>query len=233
MARIIIVEGKSGTGKTTGLRNLPPQETFILSPNGKGLSFPGWKKKFIPFKDGKGNLMRVSDLNTLAQRVKQIAEGAPHVKYVVVDDYTHYFTHRTLSPKFMAQNSGGAVFARWNVFGADVFNSFWSKADEMREDLTIIVNHHTTIKEDGTLGFKTSGKLLDNEVDCPSQVEYILHTRVLEGENGKMAYKYLTNSDGVHEAKTPMGMFEEQLIDNDIYAVIQKIDAYENGEIIE
>lgn len=130
----------------------------------------------------------------------------------------------------MAQNTGGATFARWNVFGADVFNSFWSKADNMREDLTIIVNHHTTIKDDGTLGFKTSGKLLDNEVDCPSQVEYIFHTRVMEGNDGKMAYKYQTNSDGVHEAKTPMGMFDEQFIDNDIFAAIQVIDAYENGE---
>ena len=231
MARIIIVEGKSGTGKTTGLRNLPPKETFVLSPNGKGMSFPGWKSIFTPFdtKTGTGNLMRVKDLSALATTIKQIEQGAKHIKYLVVDDYTHYFTHRTLSPQFLAQNSGGAVFSRWNVFGADVFNSFWSKASEMREDLTIIVNHHTTIKEDGTLGFKTSGKLLDNEVDCPSQVEYIFHTRVLI-ENDKRVYKYMTNTDGVFEAKSPMGCFEELFIDNDIYAAIQQIEKYELGQ---
>lgn len=229
MARIIVVEGKSGTGKTTSLRNLPPESTFIISPNGKGLSFPGWKKKFIPFENGKGNFARVSGLKALTTLVSQVEQHAKHIKYLVIDDHTHYFSHRTLSPSFMAQNSGGATFQRWAVFGADVFNSFWSKADQMRGDLTIIVNHHTDIKDDGSLGMKTSGKLLDKEVDLPSQVEFIFHTRVLE-QDGKRSYKFMTNTDGIHESKTPMGMFEDEFIDNDIYAAIKIIDAYENGE---
>lgn len=231
MAKIIIVEGKSGTGKTTSLRNLPPNETFILSPNGKGLSFPGWKKKFIPFANGKGNLMRVKDLKELKTRIIQVATGAPHIKYLVLDDYTHYFNERIFSDKFMAQNAGGAVFERWAIFGADVYKSFWKDAGGLRDDLTIIVNHHTAINQDGSIGFKTVGKMLEEKIDCPSIVEFILHTRVLDGENGKMSYKFMTNTDGVHEAKTPMGMFSEQFIDNDIYAVIQTIDKYENGEV--
>jgi hypothetical protein len=176
-------------------------------------------------------MMRVSELKELTDMIEQISTHAKHVKYLVIDDYTHYFNRRIFSPKFMAQNTGGAVFERWNVFGADVFNTFWSKADKFRGDLTIIVNHHTSPKDDGTIGFKTAGKLLDDKIDCPSEVEYIFHTRVLEGSNGAMSYKFMTNTDGIHEAKTPMGMFKEQFIDNDIYAAIQVIDAYEFGEV--
>lgn len=231
MARIIIVEGKSGTGKTTSLRNLPHMETFVLSPNGKGLSFPGWKAKYTKFENGQGNLMRVEGLEQLKQVVEMISSGAPHIKYLVIDDYSHYFNKRIFSDEFMAQNSGGAVFERWAVFGADVYKSFWKTADQLREDLTIIVNHHTDVAADGSVGFRTVGKMLGEKIDCPSIVEYILHTRVLDGENGSRSYKFMTNTDGVYEAKTPMGMFSEQFIDNDINAVIQRIDAYENGTL--
>ena len=49
--------------------------------------------------------------------------------------------------------------------------------------------------------------------------------------NGEtVEYKMLTNTDGQHVAKTPLGMFEEKLIDNDINRVIEVIDQYNSGE---
>ena len=46
----LCIYGESGTGKTTSLRNMNPESTFIISTTGKPLSFKGWKKKYIPFK---------------------------------------------------------------------------------------------------------------------------------------------------------------------------------------
>ena len=59
---------------------------------------------------------------------------------------------------------------------------------------------------------------------------YVFHTVLEEGEMGKMEYKLLTNTDGKRVAKTPLGMFNELLIDNDLADIIKIIDDYNNGE---
>ena len=48
MADIIAIAGDTGSGKSTSIKNLNPQETFIVSIIGKPLPFPGYKKKYIP-----------------------------------------------------------------------------------------------------------------------------------------------------------------------------------------
>ena len=45
-ATSICVCGESGTGKSTSLRNLNPEETFIISTTAKPLPFRGWKKNY-------------------------------------------------------------------------------------------------------------------------------------------------------------------------------------------
>ena len=45
-----------------------------------------------------------------------------------------------------------------------------------------------------------------------------------------LQYQFLTNTDGEHVAKTPLGMFESQYIDNDLAEIIKVIDAYNEGE---
>ena len=49
-AETIAIVGESGTGKSTSLRNLNPEETFIISTTGKPLPFRGWKRKYAPIK---------------------------------------------------------------------------------------------------------------------------------------------------------------------------------------
>ena len=39
MAELVAIVGNSGTGKSTSLRNLNPEETFIISTTGKPLPF--------------------------------------------------------------------------------------------------------------------------------------------------------------------------------------------------
>lgn len=41
MARVIAIMGESGSGKTTSLRNLTPESTFIIDSDKKGLSWRG------------------------------------------------------------------------------------------------------------------------------------------------------------------------------------------------
>ena len=58
---------------------------------------------------------------------------------------------------------------------------------------------------------------------------YVFYAFAQAGDD-KMEYKFLTNTDGEPVAKTPLGMFESQIIDNDLAEIIKVIDAYNEGE---
>lgn len=228
MARAILVMGLSGTGKSTSWRNVPSEQAMVITPNNKQLPFPGSKEKYkkVDMKTGKGNVIVTKLLEELPSWLDWV-NTANHIKYLLIDDWTHFFNARIMSKSFVAQNSGNAAFAKWNVFGSDVYDSILGKLDHMREDLTIIVMHHTALNDAGKYTFKSSGKLLENVIDPMSYFTYVLHTRIFKSDTVEERYKFQTNGDDVYEAKTPMGCFNELYIPNDVYAVMQRINEYE------
>ena len=230
MARAILVEGLSGTGKSTSWENIPFAQAMVINPNGKRLPFKGANSKYVPLdtQTGKGNVISINKLTEVPNWLKWI-NSAPHIKYILIDDFTHFFNARILSKEFINQNAGNAAFAKWNVFGSDVYSAMFSEIPNLREDLTIVFNHHTSLNDMGEYTFKSSGKLLENTIDPVSYFTYVFHTRVFKKDSG-IEYKFQTNRDGIYEAKTPRGCFEELFIDNDIYAAIQQIEKYELGQ---
>tara|TARA_R100001086_G_scaffold198857_1_gene115151 strand:- start:5715 stop:6392 length:678 start_codon:yes stop_codon:yes gene_type:complete len=217
MANTILIIGKSGTGKTTSLRNLPPEKTLIISPNAKALP---WKGSAEQYQLGK-NMVRVSSLIDVPNLIKQAADGSKF-NYVVVDDTTHLQTARMLEDQFIASKDWG----KWNRFGSDVAKMMTKGMETYREDLTVIFIGHTDTKEDGTVGMRTSGKLLDNTIDIPSYFTYLFHSLAIKKDGGKIDYVFQTNDDGAHLAKTPMGMFDELYVENDLVKVIDTIHEY-------
>ena len=230
MPSIILCEGKSGTGKSTSLENLPPETTILFSPNGKPLPFRGSRKMYV---EGK-NQFTTSSLTKLKELVKQTPKSKPKAKYIVIDDFTHYFNSRTMDASFIAQNSGNAAFAKWNVFASDVFAVIKEAAESLPDSIeAVIIMHHTQVNDDGVQAFQSSGKLLEQTINVVSYFTYVIHSIIRPLEEGNVEYVFLTNADGLHEAKTPKGCFTERFIPNDMMDVITTIKAYEDGENIE
>lgn len=225
-ATTILVLGPSGSGKSTSWRTVPYQEAFIIKPNSKRLPFPGSVKQYTT----ETNVVITSELNDIPKLLTKISNKMPNIKYVLIDDNTHFQNARMMSQSFMNDNSN-AGFGKWNKFGADVFNAITGTAELLRDDLIIVYMHHTDIKADGTHGFKSSGQLLDNIIDPVSYFTYVLHAFVERDATGKAMYKFYTNDPGNKIAKTPMGMFDDLTIDNDMFEVIKRIEKYNNGEI--
>lgn len=92
MADLIGVVGNSGSGKSTSLRNLNPNTTFIINTAGKALPFKGWKKNYIPLKQDpttkkfSGNLYNTSNVVQILQILKMIDKQRPEIKVVVIED---------------------------------------------------------------------------------------------------------------------------------------------------
>lgn len=229
-AETIAIVGESGTGKSTSLRNLNPEETFIISTTGKPLPFRGWKKKYSPIKisaDGiLGNYFTSSKWDQILKILQIVDKKMPHIKQVIVDDFQYVLSYEFVD---RATETGYQKFSELAQHAMEILRY----SEKMRDDCKMIFLTHSENVGDAMnpkYVIKTVGKLLAEKVTLEGLFTYIFFTRVGEGADGRMEYKLLTNSDGTCVAKTSYGMFEEMEIDNDLNEIIKVIDEYNEGE---
>lgn len=227
-AETILILGESGRGKTTSLRNLNPDETFIISTTSKPLPWRGWKKNYIKFDpktNPEGNWCQCSKSTTLTTIIKYISSKRPEIKNIVVDDLQY-----AMAFEFMDRRKEKG-FDKFNDIGGD-FTDLLRVTDSIRDNIKLIFTAHSenvgdAVNEYWTL--KTIGKMVKEKITPEGLFTYVFHALVENGDNG-MEYKFLTNTNGTHVAKTPLGMFEELKIDNDLNEIIEVIDQYNSGE---
>ena len=230
-AETILVLGESGTGKSTSMRNLNPAETFIISTTGKPLPFRGWKKNYTPIHKVsgdryEGNYYVQSKWDKIINILKIVNKQMPHIKQVVVDDWQYMLSFEFVE---RATEKGFDKFTELAQHAMEVLRY----AEQMRSDCKMIFATHSDNTGDSMnpkYGIKTIGKLLQEKVTLEGLFTYVLFSIAEMGGDDKMEYKFLTNTDGAHIAKTPMGMFEELTVDNDLAEIIKVIDAYNEGE---
>lgn len=227
-AETILIIGESGRGKTSSLRNLNPEETFIISTTSKPLPWRGWKKQFIKFDpktNTEGNWFQCSKSTALVTIIKYVSTKRPEIKNLVIDDIQY-----AMAFEFMDRRKEKG-FEKFNDIGGD-FTDLLRVADIVRDDLKLIFTGHSenvgdNMNEYWTL--KTIGKMVKEKITPEGLFTYVFHAIVEEGDSG-MEYKFLTNTNGTHVAKTPMGMFEDLKVDNDLNEILKVIDAYNEGE---
>lgn len=218
------------TGKSTSLRNLNPEETFIISTTGKPLPFRAWKKKYTPIKiDGAnitGNYYISSKWDQIIKILQIINLKLTHIKQVIIDDFQYVLSYEFVD---RATEVGYGKFSELAQHAMEILRY----SEKMREDCKMIFLTHSENVGD-TMNpkyvIKTVGKLLAEKVTLEGLFTYIFFTKVSEGDDGRMQYKLLTNNDGVCVAKTSLGMFEDLEIDNDLAEIIKVIDEYNSGE---
>lgn len=229
-AETIAIVGESGTGKSTSLRNLNPEETFIISTTGKPLPFRAWKKKYIPIKmEGKnvsGNYYVSSKWDQILKILQIIDKMMPQIKQVIIDDFQYVLSYEFVD---RATEVGYTKFSELAQHAMEILRY----SEKMREDCKMVfLTHSENVGDNVNPKFviKTVGKLLSEKVTLEGLFTYIFFTKVSEGDSGRMEYKLITNNDGTCVAKTSFGMFEDLEIDNDLNEIIHVIDAYNEGE---
>ena len=81
MSKAILIIGESGSGKTTSLRNLPPDETFYIDADGKGLSWKGWRNQY---NKQKKNYLKTDDPDTVYNIMREVHEKQKQFKYLLI-----------------------------------------------------------------------------------------------------------------------------------------------------
>ena len=115
----------------------------------------------------------------------------------------------------------------YDKYSSIAFNFFniMEQATLMSDEFNIVFLHHIEVS-DGITKLKTSGKMFDNMVTLEGLFTIVLMTK-LEVKDGKVDYNFITHSDGNSTIKSPIGMFSEDIIPNDLTIVFEKIKEYE------
>lgn len=228
-AETLLILGESGAGKSSSLRNLNPKETFIISTTPKPLPWRGWKKyytKWDPKTNLEGNWYQTSKSVNIGTIVKYISNKRPEIKNVILEDIQY-----AMSFEYMDRRKE-VGYGKFNDIGGD-FTDLLRIADSIRDDIKLIFIGHSENTGDNSnphWSLKTVGKMVTEKITPEGLFTYVFYALPQRVDDNTMDYKFLTNTDGEHVAKTPLGMFENRLIDNDLDVIIKTIDEYNSGE---
>ncbi len=221
MSYPVLILGESGTGKTTSLRNLNPEHCVLIQSVKKPLPFrsAGWLRYNPETKEGN---VFVTDKS---ETIVRIINGTSR-PIVIIDDFQYIMANEFMR-RVLDKESGNAAFAKYNEIARsvwDIINAAAQAGDVKR----VYMLSHTQNSEDGNVKIKTIGKLLDEKITIEGMFTMVMRTSVNQGE-----YLFSTHNSGHDTVKTPLGMFADDYIPNDLAEVDTAIkDFYEIGDAV-
>ena len=203
MATAVLIMGESGSGKSASLRNFSPNEISVFNVTNKPL----------PFKQGKTKIPKI-DNATYTDIANALAN--PNKRAYVIDDAGYLLSFEMFK---RANETGYSKFT-------DMAKNFFDMLDfintKLPNDIIVYITMHTEDdSEMHRVKVKTIGKMLDQNLKIEGLFSIVL--RAVQTEDG---YKFVTRDDMVSTAKSPIGMWEEDMIDNDLKEVDRVIREY-------
>lgn len=221
MAKTILICGKTGTGKTTSIRTLNPEETVILSVINRTLPFK-FTGKYVKNK----NLFLTTTYEEVLKGL-QWANKQQKVKNIVITDGTYIIRQEYFKK---ANQTGYNKYTEFAMHMQQILKAI----QELRDDINVFMEYHveSNVTDSGVTEYKPStvGKLLDSQYNILENIDIVLFASpTFEDKN--IIYGFYTNRTldrlGAEiPAKSPMGMFDEMFIPNDLAFVVQKINEY-------
>lgn len=201
MARLIFVLGHPGTGKTSSLRTLKKDEVGYISVTGKELPFKSDIKPVVA--------------KTTPEITALIAKSKKPI--IVVDDINYTFTSQVFG---RSQEKD-----QFQVF-RDIGNNFYKLVEAILNKDTeqnIYLFGHIELNDKNLVQLKTAGKTIRDNI-APEGLTNI----VLEAVNDLGEFVFKVRSDGTG-VKSPIDMFEDNTVSNDLKLVNDKINKYYSG----
>lgn len=199
MGAVVLVLGKSGSGKSTSLRNFSPDDIGILNVLGKPLPFKGGATFPQVRKAGYAEIIDVLRRNTK--------------RAYAIDDSTYLMQNENFN---RARESGYGKFTEI----AQHFQQLIDMALATNANTIVYLLHHTDENADGSEKVKTVGKMIDEKYCIEGACPVVIDCRVMDGE-----HVFVTKNDGTNLAKAPMGSLPE-VMDNDLKAVDTALREY-------
>lgn len=199
MGIAVLVLGQSGTGKSASLRNFKEGEIGIFNVASKPLPF-------------RGNLKTLNGPNydLIMKKLE-----ANNLKTYAIDDSQYLMVFEEFAKVKVAG------YGKFSEMALNFYNLVQCAIMRTTPDTIVYFLHHTETDETGRVKAKTVGKMIDSKLTLEGLFSVVL----LTGTDGN-EYWFETQSDGMTTAKSPIGLFEDKRIPNDLKFVDDKIREY-------
>ena len=205
MAIPVMIMGRSGSGKSTSMRNCVYDKNWNLI---KVLDKP------LPFK-GKIPAAVTDEYGTVMKTL-----SGSKAKSIVIDDAGYLITNYFMK-NHSSKGQGNAIFTMYNTLADNFWNLVQFISNSLPADKIVYIIMHEDSDDNGNVRPKTIGKLLDEKICLEGMFTIVL--RCIE-ENNK--HVFVTQSDAGAVSKSPIGMFEDLEIENDLKIVDEAIRKY-------
>lgn len=216
---LIMICGDSGSGKSYSFRNLDKERTKIINLENKILPF----KSALEFK----HQSFPEGIEQFNREIENVLKVENMYDIIVIDSFAKFV--ELLLEKARFEQKGYEIYNYYNA----MIRSFLNKIKRNKGKfvvLTSIPERVEFIQPSGAITtsrrVKVSGK--EHEGLIEKEFTIVLFTDVRqEKDKGKAPeYRFITNNDGTHSAKSPPDLFGVQYIENDLNMVINKIKGY-------
>lgn len=205
----VLILGESGTGKSASLRNLDPAHTLLIQSIRKPLPFRSRGWAYLSADHKAGNII-VSD--QAPQIIAAMRKTSREV--IVIDDWQYI-----LANEYM-RRSEERGFDKFSDIGRHAWDILTAAA-EIDSAKRVYILGHTQADDSGRIKVKTIGKVLDEKIVIEGMFSIVLRTVVSNGN-----YLFSTRNNGQDTVKSPLGLFDDDLIPNDLAEVDSKIFEY-------
>lgn len=199
----VLILGHSGSGKSTSMRNCTADRFGVINVQGKPL----------PFKTD----LKTYDSDNYPDIINAIRKSK--TPSIVIDDSQYLMSHEYM---YRASEAG---YQKYSEIGQHFFQLL-ETIRQMPSDRIVYLMHHIELDDGGREKAKTVGKMVDNYIVVEG-----CFTIVLKAIATSDGYFFRTKTNGADAVKTPLGMFEEEQIENDLVLVDDTIRSFYGKEI--
>ena len=209
MSTATLIIGDSGAGKSTSMQHMNPDEVLLIQVIKKPLPFrsKGWKPAS---KENPAGSIFITDKVDLIVRAMQKTTK----KIIIVDDW-----NLTMTNEYM-RRSTETGYQKFSEIGRDAWNLMMA-ASALPDDVRVYMLGHTEQNEQGHIKAKTIGKMIDQTCPIESMFTIVLRAAIFNSQ-----HLFYTQSNGQDTCKSPIGLFVEQAIPNDLNAVDRAVCEY-------
>ena len=210
MALPVLVEGRSGSGKTFALKNFKPDELGVISVEKGRLPFRSELKVIRIPKWSGGEQQNYGQVNAAKYAWVENMIRKATVKSIAIDDSQYLLANELFD---RAYEKG---YDKYTQMAVNFRNLIHFINDLEDDDKIVYLLHHSETDSDGREKCKTIGKMLDEKLTIEGCFDIVLYCQ---------DHKFFTQSNGISTAKSPEGMFDLE-IPNDLKAVDVAIREY-------
>jgi len=160
-----LILGQSGTGKSTSLRNMNPENTLLIQAIKKPLPFRS-KWSVVSKENSSGNIYQTDNADSICHAMANTKRDI-----IIIDDFQY-----VMSNEFMRRSSERG-YDKFTDIGKNAWNIL-NMANQLSDNKRVYILSHTENDEQGRIKAKTIGKMLDQVITVEGMFSIISGAKI-------------------------------------------------------